>query len=141
MKIKDIETKNPQVIGPDQTICEAARMMKEMDIGMLPVCDGERLIGALTDRDLAIRAVAQGCDPLSTKVTEIMTPDLCCCFEDNDVKEAARLMEEKQIRRLPVIDRDKRLVGIVSLGDLALRSRDEDITEEVLECVSEQCRQ
>lgn len=68
MKLKDIETKNPQVIRPDQTICEAARKMKETDVGMLPVCDGDRLVGAITDRDMAIRAIAEGCDPLSTKV-------------------------------------------------------------------------
>jgi len=136
MKLKDILTKNPRVIGPDAMICEAARIMKKCDIGMLPVCDGERLVGAITDRDLAIRAVADGCDPLSTKVRDVMTSGICYCFEDQDLAEAGRLMEERQIRRLPVINRDKRLVGIVSLGDFAVRSQDEHLTEEILECVS-----
>jgi CBS domain-containing protein len=136
MKLKEIMTRKPTVIRPDQTICEAARKMKELDVGMLPVCDGERLVGAITDRDLAIRAIADGCDPLSTKVNEIMTPEISYCFEDDDLPEAARIMEEKQIRRLTVLNRDKRLVGIVSLGDLALRANDEELVEEVLECVS-----
>jgi CBS domain-containing protein len=137
MKLKEIATKNPEVIHPDQPICEAARKMKDIDVGMLPVCDGERLIGAITDRDLAIRAVAQGCNPLSTKVREVMTSEICYCFEDDDLEAAARIMESKQIRRLPVLNREKRLVGIVSLGDLALRSPDDEIAEEVLEGVSQ----
>jgi CBS domain-containing protein len=137
MKIKDILTKDPQVIGPDAMICEAARMMKQCDVGMLPVCDGERLVGAITDRDLAIRAVAEGADPLRTKVEEVMTSGICYCFEDQDIEEVAHLMEDKQIRRMVVLNRDKRLTGIVSLGDFAVRSKDEHLTEEVLECVSQ----
>lgn len=137
MKLKDIETKNPQVINPDQTIAEAARKMKEIDVGMLPVCDGHRLLGAITDRDIVIRAIADGRDPLSTKVQEAMTREIHYCFEDDEVKDAARLMEEKQIRRLPVVNRENQLVGIVSLGDLALRSDDDEMAEEVLEGVSE----
>lgn len=137
MKLKDIETKNPVVIHPDQTLCEAAKKMKALDVGMLPVCDGDRLVGAITDRDMAIRAIAEGSDPLATKVRDVMTPGIHYCFEDDDVKDAARIMEEKQIRRLPVLNRQKRLVGIVSLGDLALRFDDDVLTEEVLECVSQ----
>lgn len=137
MKLKDIETKNPQVINPDQTVTEAARKMKEIDVGMLPVCDGHHLLGAITDRDIVIRAIADGRNPLSTKVQEVMTHEIHYCFEDDDVKDAARLMEEKQIRRLPVVNRENQLVGIVSLGDLALRSDDDEMAEEVLEGVSE----
>jgi CBS domain-containing protein len=137
MKIKDILTKDPEVIRPDAMICNAAAKMKERDIGMLPVCDGERLVGTITDRDLAIRAVAEGADPLATPVKQVMTPNLFYCFEDDDLEAAAQIMEEKQVRRLPVLNRDKRLVGIISLGDFALRSRDEHLTEEVLESVSE----
>jgi CBS domain-containing protein len=137
MKIRDILTKDPHVIRPDAMICEAARMMKESDIGMLPVCDGRSLVGSVTDRDLAIRGVAGGCDPLSTKVSEVMTPNVFWCYDDQEIEEAAQLMEEKQIRRLPIVNREKRLVGIVSLGDFALRSQNERLTEEVLECVSE----
>jgi CBS domain-containing protein len=137
MKISQILTKNPEVISPDARICEAARLMREHDIGMLPVCDGERLVGSITDRDLAIRAVADGCDALSTKVRDIMTPEVFWCFDDAELEEVARLMEEKKIRRLPIINHKKRLVGIVSLGDLAVRSKNASLTEEVLECVSE----
>jgi CBS domain-containing protein len=137
MKVKNILTKNPEVIRPDAMICEAARKMKEHDFGMLPVCDGERLVGAITDRDLTIRAVAEGKDPLATRVSEIMTPEICYCLEEDDIQEAAHVMEEKQIRRLVVLNRDHRLVGIISLGDLALRSEDDELAEEVLESVSQ----
>lgn len=137
MKISDMLTKDPHVIRPDAMICEAARMMKQHDIGMLPVCDGQRLVGSITDRDLTVRAVADACDPLSTRVRDIMTPNVFWCYDDQDIEEAAQLMEEKQIRRLPIINRDKRLVGIISLGDLALRTQNERLAEEVLECVSE----
>jgi CBS domain-containing protein len=137
MKIRDILTKNPEVIRPDATICEAARKMKQLDIGVLPVCDGERLVGCLTDRDLTIRAIAEGCDPFSTKVREVMTPEIFYCFEDDDLDAAAEIMEDKQIRRLPVISRNKRLVGIITVGDLAVRTRDEHLVEAVMERVCE----
>lgn len=137
MQIKEILTENPRVVSPEAMICEAARMMKECDIGMLPVCDGERLVGAITDRDLTIRGVAEGADPFKTKVKEVMTPGICFCYEDQDLREVANLMEQKQIRRVAVLDRSKRLTGVVSLGDFAIRSGDDCLTEEVLECVSQ----
>lgn len=137
MKLTDILTKDPQVISPEAMICEAALKMAKCDIGMLPVCDGDRLVGAITDRDLVIRAVAKGYDPLKTKIREVMTPGICWCFEDQELEEVAQLMEEKQIRRIAVLNRNKRLVGIASLGDFALRSKDEHLTEKLLECVSQ----
>ena|SRR5438128_8700961 len=137
MKLKDILTREPQVIAPEAMVSEAARKMKQWNVGMLPVCDGERLVGAITDRDLAIRAVAEGRDPLKTKVKDVMTDGICYCFEDQTLEEVAQLMEEKQIRRIAVLNRDKRLVGIASLGDFALRSKDEQLTEELLESVSQ----
>jgi CBS domain-containing protein len=140
MKVQDILTKSFEVIRPDASICEAALKMKDCDIGMLPVCDGERIVGAITDRDLSIRAVAEGRDPNTTKVSDVMTPGVSYCFEDQELGEAAKVMEEKQIRRLPVLNRSKRLVGIVSLGDFAIRSEEGRLTEEVLECVSEPTR-
>jgi CBS domain-containing protein len=111
--------------------------MHSRDIGMVPVCDGERLIGALTDRDIVLRAVARGYDPIRTAVMEIMTPHISYCFADDDLEEAARIMEDEQIRRLPVVDSDKRLVGIISVGDLAMRTDDEQLLEEVMEHVCE----
>jgi CBS domain-containing protein len=103
----------------------------------LPVCDRDRLVGMLTDRDIAVRAVAEGYDPWTDHVKDAMTPDIVYCFEDQDVKEAAQLMKEKQIRRLVVLNRDKRLVGIVSLGDLAVDTGDEKLAGETLEQISE----
>jgi CBS domain-containing protein len=137
MKVREIQTKDPEVIRPEAMICEAAQKMAEHDIGMLPVCDGERLVGAITDRDLVIRGMAKGYDPLKTKVKDVMSPGICYCFEDDNLEEVARSMEEKQIRRMPILNSGKRLVGIVSLGDLAVRSKNRDLTEEVLEHVSQ----
>jgi CBS domain-containing protein len=111
--------------------------MRELDVGMLPVCDNDRLVGTVTDRDITIRGVARGLDPKSTPVREVMTHEVVCCFEEQSIEEAGRLMEERQIRRLPVINQDKRLVGIVSLGDLAVRTHSGILAGEVLEQVSE----
>ncbi len=103
---------------PEQTIQDAARAMAGIDAGALPVADGDRLIGMITDRDIAIRAIAAGKGP-QTKVKEVMTSDVKYCVEDQDVEEVARNMGDIQVRRLPVVNRDKRLVGILSLGDIA----------------------
>jgi CBS domain-containing protein len=111
--------------------------MHALDIGMLPVCSGDRLVGALTDRDIVIRAVAKGYDPIKTPVKEVMTQQIYYCFENDDVEDAAAIMEGKQIRRLPVINSQKRLVGMISLGDLAMRTHDEHLVEEVMERVCE----
>ena len=136
MKVNEIITHDPQVIRPETALIEAAQKMKSRDIGMLPVCDGDRLVGVITDRDITVRGVAQGCDPKTARVQEVMTPEVIYCFDDEDVKEAAKKMEEKQVRRLPVLNREKRLVGIVSLGDLAVRTGKEKLAGEVLERVS-----
>jgi CBS domain-containing protein len=140
MQLKEIMTRNVEVANPDTRLQEAASKMKDLDVGVLPVCDGTRLVGMITDRDITIRAVAAGRDPGQTRVSDVMTPDLVYCFEDQDVQEAASMMEERQIRRLPIISRDKRLVGIVSLGDLAVDVSDEELTGEVLEQVSQPSR-
>jgi CBS domain-containing protein len=121
-KISEVMTAHARCIGPDSTLVEAARQMRELDVGSLPICDNDRLAGMVTDRDLVLRGVGEGLDPRSTQVREVMSPGIVYIFEDQDVEEAARLMEVKQIRRLPVLNRDKRLVGIVSLGDLAVEA-------------------
>ena len=136
MKVNEIITHDPQVIRPETALIEAAQKMKSLDIGMLPVCDGDRLVGVITDRDITVRGVAQGSDPKTARVQEVMTPEVIYCFDDEDVKEAAKKMEEKQVRRLPVLNREKRLVGIVSLGDLAVRTGKEKLAGEVFERVS-----
>ena len=136
MKVNEIITHDPQVIRPETALIEAAQKMKSLDIGMLPVCDGDRLVGVITDRDITVRGVAQGRDTKTARVQEIMTPKVIYCFDDEDVKDVAKKMEKKQVRRLPVLNREKRLVGIVSLGDLAVRTGKEKLAGEVLERVS-----
>jgi len=137
MQLSEIMTRGVEVIAPDASVKEAAAKMKQLNIGPLPVCDGEQLIGMLTDRDITIRVVAEGCDPTTTRVCEAITPDVVYCFEDQEVQEAARVMEQHQIRRLPIVNHDKCLVGIVALGDLAVRTNDQKLAGEVLERVSE----
>jgi CBS domain-containing protein len=110
--------------------------MKALDVGSLPVCEGDRLVGMITDRDITVRATAESLPPGLGQVRDVMTPDIVYCFEDQDVREAAKLMQENQIRRLAVLSRDKRLVGIVSLGDLAVETGDEKLAGKTLEDVS-----
>jgi CBS domain-containing protein len=137
MKVSDIMTREVEVIGPKATLQEAAEKMKALNVGMLPVCDGERLIGVLTDRDITLRGTVEGSDPTKTTVADIITPEVVYCFEDQDSSEVAALMQKRQIRRLIVLNRDKQLVGVVSLGDLAVQTRDEELAGKTLERVSE----
>lgn len=120
MKIREIMTPDAQCIGPDETLVEAASIMRQLDVGVLPVCDDGEVIGMITDRDIAIRAVADSRHPGNTKVREIMTPGSICVFDDQEVSAAVAVLEEHQIRRAPVMSRDRRLVGIISLGDIAV---------------------
>ena len=137
MNIKDIMTTEVQVLEPNDTLQTAAQRMRGHDIGLLPICDNDRLVGVVSDRDLAIRATAEGLDPKSTKVSQIKSDDVAYCYVDQSVEEAARVMQERQIRRLVVLDRkDKRMVGIVALGDVATNGTAKTAGE-VLEVVSE----
>lgn len=137
MLIRDVMTHNVECIDPDASLKKAADMMRSLDLGALPVCENDRLTGIITDRDITIRAVASGLDPTQAKVSDCMTEHFVCCFDYEDVMDAAKAMEDNQIRRLPVLDQNKRLVGIVSLGDIAVRVHDEQLSGEVLERVSE----
>ncbi len=137
MKVKDIMTKEVQVIHPDDSLQAAAQKMSSHDIGFLPVLEADQLVGVITDRDLVVRGIAQGMNSNAMLGRELMTSPVIYCFEDQDIKEVAKLMEESQIRRLVILNRpDKRLVGVVSLGDLALNSKS-DTSAEVLQKVSE----
>lgn len=122
MKVHEIMTAHARCVGPDNTLVEAAGLMRELDVGALPICDEDRLAGMVTDRDLVLRGVANGRDPNTTPVRDVMSAGIMYAFADQDVEEVVRIMEEKQIRRLPILSREKRLVGIVSLGDIATSS-------------------
>lgn len=115
-------TRDARCVAPETKLEEAAQLMAELDVGALPVCSHDRLAGILTDRDIAVRAVAHGRDPRQTKVQDAMTGGIVFIYEDDDVEEAARLFELKRVRRLPVLNKEKRMVGIVSLGDLAVNA-------------------
>jgi CBS domain-containing protein len=135
--IRDVMTSNPQGVETSAPVVEAARIMKQQDVGPVPVLENGRLVGMLTDRDITVRATAEGKDPNGTPVREVMTPEVVYCFEDDDVREAARKMEEHQIRRLIVLNRDKRLAGIVALGDIAVHAPSDRLAGEITEAVSE----
>src|SRR6266403_3821823 len=121
MKLKDIMSTEVEIVRPDASIQEAAEKMRSLDVGALPVCDGRRLSGMITDRDITIRATAAGRDPKTTRVSDCVSSEIVYGFEDQDVDDAQALMEQKQIRRLPVLSRDKQLTGIVALADLATK--------------------
>ena len=122
-RISEVMSSDVQTISPDATIEEAAQEMRDGDFGLLPVGDEEQLLGVITDRDIAIRAVAEGRGP-STPVSEIMSEDVIWAHEDDSIEEAAEIMSDNQIRRLPVVNAEQRLVGIVSLGDFAVDASD-----------------
>lgn len=134
--IKSLMSRNVKVIGPDSTIREAAQQMLSGEFGMLPVEENDRMIGAISDRDIVIRAVAEGKDG-STKVREIMSEGVIWAYEDDSVAEAAARMSEHQIRRLPIVDASKRLVGIVALGDFAVEVSDPAVAGEALAEISQ----
>ena len=135
MKVSEVMTRDVQTVRPDQPVREAASFMLTADAGSIPVTDGDRLIGMITDRDIAVRGIAKGYGP-DTPVRELMTNDIIAARESDDVEEAASRMGEAQVRRLPVIDDQERLCGIVSLGDLS-RDADEDCAAQALEGVSQ----
>jgi CBS domain-containing protein len=134
--VGDVMTRAVLFMHPEDTLQDAARKMKELNVGPLPVCDGERLVGIVTDRDITVRGVAEGRDPRGTRIRDVMSPGVITCGPEQDVAEAARLMREKQVRRLVVIDPGHRLAGIVSLGDLAVEVGDEELSGKTLEAVS-----
>jgi CBS domain-containing protein len=136
MKVYEVMSPDVQTVRPDATLQQAAEMMKSLDVGPLPVSDGERLVGMVTDRDLTVRATAEGLDPVTTRVSDVMTPDVVFCHEDDDVRAAARTMEERQLRRLVVLTQSGQVAGIVSLGDLAVQTGDDKLSGQVLEEVS-----
>lgn len=135
MQIREVMTSNPRYVEPDTNLRQAADLMRRLDVGVLPVSEGRKVSGILTDRDIVIRSTAEGRDPADHKVRDVATQQIARVYEDDDVEDARRLMKEKQIRRLPVLNRNDDLVGIVALADLA-REVEPRKSGDVLEKVS-----
>jgi len=135
--VRDVMTRGVETVAPDTTIVDVAKRMRDLDVGSLPVTDGSRLLGIVTDRDLSVRATAAARDPNATKVREVMSPELAWIFDDEPADAAARVMRERQIRRLPVLDRSDRLVGVVALADLATDLGDDRLKGATLEEISQ----
>jgi CBS domain-containing protein len=135
-QLKEVMSRHVKMVSPDTTIREAAQQMRDGDFGMLPVAENDRMVGAISDRDIAIRAVADDKGP-ETAVRDVMTDGIFWAYEDESVDEAARIMSEHQVRRLPIVNRDKRLVGIVALGDFAVHRADIQPAAEALSGISQ----
>jgi CBS domain-containing protein len=137
MNVNEIMSRNVECIEPATSIKDAAEKMRALDVGFLPVCEGEKAVGILTDRDITIRHVADGQNPYRVKARDIMTPNVFSCFEDQDVEELARYMQEHEVRRVIVVDRADRIVGVVSLGDLSKVKGEESLAGETLKDIAE----
>jgi CBS domain-containing protein len=137
MKTQEIMTRKVQLAEPTLPIAKAAQKMRDLNIGFLPVCENDRLIGTLTDRDITIQSVAQGRDPRLASVREIMSQQVFYCYEDDDIEHAAEHMKEREVRRLVILNREKRLVGVLSLGDIARASGEQQLAGETLGQIAE----
>ena len=137
MKVHEIMTRDVECIDPDTPIAKAADKMRDQDIGFLAICENDRLIGTITDRDITIRSVAQGRDPRLAPVREIMTAQVFYSYEDEDIEKVAQYMEEKEVRRMLILNRQKRLVGVLSIGDLARTSGERELAGETLGHIAE----
>ena len=137
MQVKDIMTCNVEAVSSEANLVEAARKMRSLEVGALPIWQDDKLVGLITDRDITIRAVADKKNPSTTYVKEIMTSDVCCCCENDDIYDAAEMMEERSIHRLLVVNNNDNPVGFISLSDFAVKSHNEHLTYELLERISE----
>ena len=137
MNVREMMTTNVATAEPDSTLEEVATMMKDENVGAIPVVDDDELIGIITDRDIVVRCIAEGKDPSECEAEEIVTEDLETVSPDDDVRRAAEIMQRKQIRRLPVCDEDGKLVGMLSLGDIAVKQSNDGVSGETLEQVSQ----
>ncbi|WPB77290.1 CBS domain-containing protein [Archangium violaceum] len=134
--IREVMSSDVEVINPNDTLRDAAEKMRSLNVGPLPVCDGQRILGMITDRDIVVRAIALGRDPNSTQVADAMSSGIEYCFDDDDVDDVLHKMKTKQIRRMIVVDRNKKLVGIVALGDITGEVSEQKVAE-TLEGISE----
>jgi CBS domain-containing protein len=136
IKIREIMTRDVVTIGSKSSVADAAAVMRDRDVGMLPVCDGGKILGIITDRDITVRVVAGGHDPKKVKVLQMMTPEVVYSYDHEDVLDAIEGMEERQIRRNVVLNRRKKLVGVISLGDVAVDIGNQALAGEALQMVS-----
>jgi CBS domain-containing protein len=127
MQLRNVMSPDVEVVRADATVQEAAQRMKARNIGYVLIREGEQSLGIVTDRDMTVRVAAEGRDPTTTKVRDVMTPAIICCFEDDDIAAAVKCMKEQQIRHLVVLSRNRQVVGIVSLYALAMRTGDETL--------------
>jgi CBS domain-containing protein len=135
-QVSQVMTRGVRAMSPNDTMIKAAQAMEELDVGVIPVCDGDRLVGMVTDRDLVVRGLAQGRAAENTQLNDVMSPEVRWCYDDQSVEEVVEQMRDAQIRRVPVIDHDKHLVGMLSLGDVAVKA-DEGEAGEALQGISE----
>lgn len=129
MKINELMTRHVETVEPEATLKDAAQLMDDQDVGALPVCDNDRLVGIITDRDIIVRAVSAGVDPNRSRVADSMTSPILYCYEDQGVEEVRQMMQDKKVRRLPVLDRSRRMIGIVSSSDVMLGHSEHDEAE------------
>lgn len=137
MLVKDVMSINPVFLTPTATVKDAADKMIKLDCGFIPIGDKDRLTGAITDRDIVIRCIASGKDAKTTQLREIMSEHILYCFEGDDVEKAAKIMSDKQVHRLVVLNKDKRMTGIVSLGDITRKSKDTQLCGKTFEAISQ----
>lgn len=133
MKIKNIMSKSVEQIVADSTLFEAAALMTSLDVGLLPVFEGDQLVGVITDRDIVTRAVAEGLDPTQTLVRDAMTAEIFSCHPEDEDADAARIMEEHRVRRLLVIGDDEKVVGVCSLADIVRKTKDRNLTADIMQ--------
>ena len=137
MQIQQIMTQGVEFVEGDTPIINAAELMRDEDIGFLPVCENDRIVGTVTDRDITIRAVAQGFDPRTATVREVMTQEVFYCYADEDVEHAGKVMQENEVRRMLILNRQKRLAGVISLGDIAKAAGEKELAGETLGQIAE----
>lgn len=135
-RVAEVMTRGVRTMTPTETVMKAAQAMDELDVGAIPVCENDELVGIVTDRDIVLRGVAQGRAPDATPLKDVMSTDTLWCYEDQEVDEVVDVMRDAQVRRMPVVDRQKHLVGILSLGDVATKV-DADMSGEALQEISE----
>lgn len=137
MQVSEIMTKNVKMVGNNETVTRAAQIMKDLDLGMLPVQKNNKIIGVLTDRDIVIRTLADKLDPQRCTTSDVMTPEFFCCFEDDSLEQAVQIMENNQIHRLIICDHQNQPVGVLSTSDLAVKVHNEHLVWEVMERICE----